>query len=98
MTESRSTFTLEFRLEAAQLIVKRSYTINASEATMGVGKTTVCWVRQLKNEHNGITSNATLFTSDQRKFEKRIKRIEMEKEILTKANPLSMANTMNGLR
>ena len=61
----------------------------AAAAAMGVGKSTMDkWVRQLKNERNGVTINATPITPDQRKIrelEKRIKRIEMEKEILKKA-------------
>jgi transposase len=102
MTVSRSTFTPEFRLEAAQLVVDQGYTVKAAAAAMGVGKSTMDkWVRQLKNERNGVTSNATPLTPDQRKIrelEKRIKRIEMEKEILKKATALLMSDTMNGLR
>jgi transposase len=102
MTGSRSTFTPEFRLEAAQLVVDQGYTVKAAAAAMGVGKSTMDkWVRQLKNERNGITNNATPLTPDQRKIrelEKRIKRIEMEKEILKKATALLMSDTMNGLR
>jgi len=102
MTVSRSTFTPEFRLEAAQLVVDQGYTVKAAAAAMGVGKSTMDkWVRQLKSERNGITSNAMPLTPDQRKIrelEKRIKRIEMEKEILKKATALLMSDTMNGLR
>jgi transposase len=83
MTVSRSTFTPEFRLEAAQLVVDQGYTVKAAATAMGVGKSTMDkWVRQLKNERNGVTSNVTPLTPDQRKIrelEKRIKRIEMEK-------------------
>ena len=45
------------------------------------------WVRQLKDERGGFTPKATLMTPDQlkiRELEKKIKRIEMEKEILKK--------------
>ena len=102
MTEIRSTFTPEFRLEAAQLVVDQGYTVKAAAAAMGVGKSTMDkWVRQLKSERNGVTSNAMPLTPDQRKIrelEKRIKRIEMEKEILKKATALLMSDTMNGLR
>ncbi|HIA44757.1 MAG TPA: transposase, partial [Methylococcaceae bacterium] len=78
------------------------YTVKAAAAAMGVGKSTMDkWVRQLKSERNGVTSNAMPLTPDQRKIrelEKRIKRIEMEKEILKKATALLMSDTMNGLR
>jgi len=102
MTGSRSIFTPEFRLEAAQLVVDQGYTVKAAAAAMGVGKSTMDkWVRQLKSERNGVTSHAMPLTPDQRKIrelEKRIKRIEMEKEILKKATALLMSETMNGLR
>ena len=63
MTVSRSTFTPEFRLEAAQLVVDQGYTVKAAAAAMGIGKSTMDkWVRQLKNERNGITSHATPLT------------------------------------
>jgi len=102
MTRSRPTFTPEFRLEAAQLVVDQGYIVKDAATAMGVGKSTMDkWVRQLKNERNGIGSKAMPLTPDQRKIrelEKRIKRIEMEKEILKKATALLMSDTMNGLR
>ena len=102
MTGSRSTFTPEFRLEAAQLVVDQGYTVKAAAAAMGVGKSTMDkWVRQLKSERNGVTSNAMPLTPDQRKIrelEKRIKRIEMEKEILKKATALLMSDSLSNSR
>ena len=69
---------------------------------MGVGKSTMDkWVRQLRNEYKGITSSATPLTEDQRKIrelEKKIRDIEMEKEILKKATALLMSDSMNNLR
>ena len=100
--KTRPTFTPEFRLEAAQLVVDQHHTIREAAEAMGVGKSTMDkWARQLRKERNGVTSTAMPLTSDQRKIrelEKRIKRIEMEKEILKKATALLMSDTMNGLR
>ncbi len=100
--KTRPTFTPEFRLEAAQLVVDQQYTIREAAKAMSVGKSTMDkWARQLKKERNGVTSAATPLTSDQRKIrelERRIKRIEMEKEILKKATALLMSDTMIGLR
>ena len=59
------------------------------------------WVRQLKNERNGDTTKATPLSAERRKIralEKRIRRIEMEKEILKKATALLMSDLMNNLR
>jgi len=69
---------------------------------MNVGKSTVDkWVRQLKNERNGIADQPSALNPEQRKIkelEKRIKRIELEKEILKKATALLMSDSMNNLR
>ena len=98
----RPIFTPEFRLEAAQLVVDQGYIVKDAAVAMGVGKSTMDkWVRELRNERKGIGSSATPLTADQRKIrelEKRIKRVEMEKEILKKATALLMSDTMNGLR
>ncbi|MFT6903321.1 MAG: transposase [Colwellia sp.] len=60
---------------------------------MNVGKSSLDkWVRQLKNERNGLTSKAMPLTPDQlqiRALKKRIARIEEEKEILKKAVVIS---------
>lgn len=99
---TRPTFSSEFRLEAAQLVTEKGYSIRQAADAMGVGKSTMDkWVRQLKNEHKGITSSATPLTDDQRKIrelEKQIRRIEEEKEILKKATALLMSDSMNNLR
>ena len=73
-TTTRRTFTPEFKLEAAQLVVDQSYSIREA---------------------------ANAMTPDQRKIqelEKRIKRIELEKEILKKATALLMSDSMNNVR
>jgi transposase len=76
MTVSRSTFISEFRLVAVQLVVDQGYTVKSAAAAMGVGKSTMDkWVRQLKNERNGVTNNATPLTPDQRKIRELEKRI-----------------------
>ena len=98
MAGRRAAFTPEFRLEAAQLVVDQDYMVKGAAEAMGVGKSTMYkWVRQLRNERKGISRSATPLTPGQRKvreLEKRIKRIEMEKEILKKATALLMSDTM----
>ena len=101
-TRTRATFTPEFRLEAAQLVADQNYSIREAAQAMNVGKSTMDkWVRQLKNEQQGVTTQATPLTPDQRKIrelERQIKRIELEKEILKKATALLMSDSMNSLR
>ena len=98
----RRTFTPEFKLEAAQLVVDQNYSIREAASAMNIGKSTMDkWVRQLRNELNGTATHPTALTPDQRKIkdlEKRIKRIEMEKEILKKATALLMSDSMNNFR
>ena len=99
---TRRTFTPEFKLEAAQLVLDQGYSIREAATAMNVGKSTMDkWVRQLKNERSGIARHPNAITPDQRKIqelEKRIKRIELEKEILKKATALLMSDSMSNLR
>ncbi|MTD77035.1 transposase, partial [Escherichia coli] len=54
------TFTPEFTLECAQLIVDQGYSYRQAREAMHVGSTTLqSWVRQLKRERQGITPSAT---------------------------------------
>ena len=101
-TRTRKTYSPEFRLEVAQLVVDQGYSIREAATAMDVAKTNVDkWVRQLKAEHKGIADHPNAMTPEQRKIkelEKKIKRIELEKEILKKATALLMSDSMNNLR
>jgi len=94
---TRPTFSPEFRLEASQLVVDQNYTVIAAAKAMNGGISTMAkWVAQLKQERQG--KPATPMTPDQlkiRELEKRIARIEMEKEILKKATALLMSDSLN---
>jgi transposase len=100
--QRRRTFTPEFKLEAAQLVVEQNYSIREAASAMNIGKSTMeKWVRQLRNEQNGTATHPTALTPDQQKIkdlEKRIRRIELEKEILKKATALLMSDSMNNIR
>ncbi|MBU2280752.1 MAG: IS3 family transposase, partial [Gammaproteobacteria bacterium] len=83
--KTRPTFSPEFRLECAQLVVDQGYSVAKAAEAMNVGKSTMDkWVRQLREERAGVPVKATPMTPDQlkiRELEKKIKRIELEKEI-----------------
>jgi transposase len=102
MTKSRKTFSPEFRLEAAQLVVDQQYTVRAACEAMGVSKSTMeNWVRQLRQERRGNTPKATALTTEQRRIqdlEKRLRQVEMEKEILKKATALLMSDSLSNSR
>ena len=95
--QKRPKFSPEFRLESAQLVVDQDYSVREAAQAMDVGKSTMDkWVRQRRNERKGITGKATPLTPEQltiRELEKKIKRIEMEKEILKKASALLMSDS-----
>lgn len=100
--KTRPTFSAEFRLEAAQLVVDQGYTVAKAADVMNVGKSTMDkWVRQLRDERAGNSPKASPMTPDQikiRELEKKIKRIELEKEILKKATALLMSDSLNTSR
>lgn len=99
---TKRTFTPEFRLEAASLVVEQNYSIKDAAEAMNVGKSTMDkWVRQLKNELNGVIAKATPITPEHLKIkelEKRIKRIELENDILKKATALVMSDSLTNLK
>lgn len=96
---TRRTFSAEFKLEAANLVIEQGYSIREASRAMNVGKSTLDkWVRQLRSEQQGITPKAKPITAEQQKIrelEKKIRRIEMEKEILKKATALLMSDALN---
>lgn len=95
-------FSPEFRLEAAQLVVDQNYTVREAAEAMNVGHSTMDkWVRQLRRERGGESPKATPMTPEQlkiRELEKRIRDIEMEKDILKKATALLMSDSLNNSR
>jgi len=98
----RRTFTPEFKLECAELVVDGGYSIRAAVEAMGVSKSSLeSWVRQLRAERKGTPSKATPLSPEQRKIkelEKKIRLIEEEKEILKKATALLMSDSLNSSR
>lgn len=95
----RRSFSPEFRLEAAQLVVDKHYTIREAAQAMNVGRSTMeRWVAQLRNERQGHTPKASAITPEQRQIkalQKQIRRIEEENEILKKATALLMSDALN---
>lgn len=102
MANKRRTYSQEFKLEAAQLVVDQGYTVKAASEAVGVGKSTLeYWIRQLRAERQGATPTSTALTPEQRRIqelEKQLRRAEQEKEILKKATALLMSDSLNILR
>ncbi|MBA2711511.1 MAG: transposase [Tatlockia sp.] len=76
-------------------------TVSEAAKAMNVSKSTMAkWVSQVRSERCGIATKATPITLEQQKIrelEKRIRRIELEKEILKKAAALLMSDSINSL-
>jgi Transposase and inactivated derivatives len=102
MAKTRRTFSPEFKLESAQLVVDHGYTVRAACDAVGIGKSTMeYWVHQLRQERQGETPKATALTPEQRRIqelEKQLRRVKEEKEILKKATALLMSDSLNNLR
>ena len=98
----KRTFSAEFKLESAQLVVEQGYSPSEAAKAMNVGLSTIGkWVRQLREERLGVVKQPNAITPEQRKIqelERRIKRIELEKEILKKATALLMSDSLNNIR
>lgn len=100
---SRPTFSPEFKLEVAELVIDQGYTIKAACEAMNVSKSSVeNWVRQLRQERSGETPmKSTPLTPEQRRIkelEKKIQRLETEKTILKKGMALLMSDELKNIR
>jgi len=96
---SRNRFTPEYKLEATRLVFEQDYSVREAAEAMGIGKSTLDrWVRQRRNEESGIPTEAAAVTIDKRRIqelERRLRRVEMEKEILKKATALLISDEKN---
>jgi transposase len=86
----------------AELVLNKGYSVREAAEAMDVGNSTVDkWVRQLKQERDGVSPSAPPMTPDQikiRELEKKIRYIEEEKEILKKATTLLLSDSMRNSR
>ncbi len=91
-------FTPEFRLEAALLVVEQNYSVTEAANAMEVGKSTMDkWVRQLRDERNGVKPKATPITPELlkiRELERKLNRMERENDILKKATALVVSDSL----
>ena len=70
MAKKRTTYSTEFKNEAASLVVDKNYSIPEACTARGVGYTAMRrWVRQLESERGGMTPTAKAFTSEQQQIQ-----------------------------
>ena len=96
---TRRTFSPEFRLESALLVVDQRYSIKDAASAVGVAESTMDkWVRQLREERQGLTPAQTAMTPEQQRIkelEKKLRRVEEHNEILKKATALLMSDSLS---
>ncbi len=95
----RRSFNPEFRLETAQLVVDKGYSIREAAEAMNVGHSSVDrWVAQLRQERGGVTPQGSALTPEQQRIkqlEKQVRRLEEHNVILKKASALLMSDELN---
>ncbi len=102
MTRLRRSFTAEFKLEAASLVLDQGYSVPEASRSLDVGETVLRrWVQQLQSERTGTTPIGKALTPEQQKIqelEARINRLEREKDILKKATVDSIGQRNNHVK
>ena len=102
MTRLRRSFTAEFKLEAASLVLDQGYSVPEASRSLDVGETVLRrWVQQLQSERTGTTPISKALTPEQQKIqelEARINRLEREKDILKKATVDSIDQRNNHVK
>lgn len=99
MTSQRNRYSTEFKLEVIALVTEQSYSIRQAAEAMGVGKSTLDkWVRQYRQEKQGLTPQGSkALTAEQQEIQqlkRRIKQLELEKDILKQASILLGADNL----
>ena len=98
MVKKRRTLTTEFKLEAAGLVLDQNYSIAEASRSIGVGEGVLRrWVCQIEAERSGATPGNKALTAEQQRIqalEKRVKQLEVEKDILEKATALLMSDEL----
>ena len=100
MTKQRRSFSQEFKLDSAKLVLDEGYSFPEAARSLEVGETALRrWVKQLQDERGGTTPNSKALTPEQQKIqelEAKVNRLEREKTILKKAtvNSIGQCNTL----
>jgi transposase len=69
-TKTQPTYSTEFRIDTANLVIKQGYTIREACDATGVGPTAIRrWVTQLRQEFEGITPSANAITPEQKRIQ-----------------------------
>ncbi len=98
MARQRRSFSTEFKVEAASLVVDQGYSMTEASRAVDVGESALRrWVNQLRAERDGVTPATKALTPEQQRIqelEARVNRLEREKAILKKATALLMSDEL----
>lgn len=98
MNKQRPTYSVQFKKEAAELVIDKGYSIQEASSAVGVSITALRrWVHQLQSERGGETPLAKAMSAEHlriQELEAKIKQIEWEKDILKKATALLMQDNI----
>ena len=80
-------YSKDFRLQAAELVVRQGYTQAEASRRLGVSANSIAaWIRTLRKSGELDEGNVTRQEADQcRELRKRVRQLEVENEILKKA-------------
>lgn len=86
---ARRSFTPEFKVEAARLVLDEGYSIARASRAMDVGSTAIRrWVAQLQDERGGGEPDTPAITPERRRIqelEAQVRQLEKERDILKKS-------------
>lgn len=94
--------TAEFKHQAASLVLDSNYSLRDAAKASNVSVSAIrAWSKQLREERSGVTpQGATAIRAEQRQIQvlqKRIKQLELEKEILKKASALLISDNYHDI-
>ncbi len=93
----RKKYTEEFKLDAVSLVTDQGYSRADAARSLGINANMLGrWVQQHESQEGGVFRGNGKLTPEQeenRKLKARVKRLEMEKEILKKATVFFAAQT-----
>ena len=91
-------FTPEFKIQSASLVLDSGYSLKEAAKASNVSHSAMrAWVKQLRTERQGLTPAGSNAMTEQHQqiqvLQKRIKKLELEKEILKKASALLISDS-----
>lgn len=76
MARPRRSFSIEFKHEAASLVLDQGYSVAEASRSLDVGETALRrWVEQLKAERGGVTPKTKALTPEQQRIQ------ELERQV-----------------